>query len=1673
MPDAADEPRSATSERPNAPPPSFLPPDAADSGEGFLDRLAPSLLPSNDGAPPASPKSVPPPLPKRERAPEPAPTVASPAGPLEAQRSSASGLISAILARDVRPEGAPDEGARAALRTLPFRARRGELETRSPAQEAERLRARIALLEDLAERQTGGQKARLLATVADLLAKHPERADAAKAAQLAAREADPSDLVALRRQAARALRNRDLDEARQLYGSEAELPLTAAEHALTLCAIAEIDAAKGAPDAALLASLQAATNVDPGSLVPNLLRARLELAAGKRRDAALSLARAAEARGDLATRALLFMEAGRAFERAGDPAAALSAFTQALNADAQQLGAALGRYRAHRATGSPSAAVAALEAAERATPDPRLRNELARKRARLLREVMGNPRAALDALSSTTSLPGLREKLRAAEACGDRAQLHATLEAWSRTAIGIERGLALVELASLQAKSGDASAATASLREAAIERAPQGLLAVARAAIAQARDSVRPVPTDAVEPDEPLELEPGGDATEALRSAVRLARDAGMVAQERAVLAMIAPTEPEHTLAEVLGFDAAAELSDRDAIQAGLLRELERLPMARRPGPALALLSLVPGERAELAARLGDELSATLRGDPLLSRFLAYRSSGPVAAARWLEEAEASSGEQAAFAAVMAGHHLRGAGLDCIEAFAEALDYLRGHPPACFALEIPARRSGDLVVLERVDRELATTTESRAERAGRRARLGLLSADNDLNHAVAWLELAAEERPDDPLTAELLLRLSSEASIRDYPERLLQVARLEASPPFARAYRLRAAAAFESSGLWHEAVSIYKDLLAHAPDGEDAFVRAGSWHALRHGHEYEALAAELERQVERSEAPGAGLLEDWADIELRRGNQVDLHGVLERLRAQRPSSHFALRGLARRAMDEGDDAGLLAISETSLRALELESERAAELRLSLRLRERLGVGGVEAAILEHEGRFDGTLWYTQLLESVAIGRSDMGHYYETALRIAGHLHDPIERAAYALRAAETLEATAPARALADLEPFLVAAPEHPLTLTTLARLHRAASSPRAAAEAFVRAAEIARDPQRSAELFHAAGVLFEEELQDGALATAAYNRVIEIDVTHADTFQRLRGLLRVRGEPGSLLALLGQRAAAPIDPELAVEIELERAELFRAVGDRTAAVAALRSALAHDPGRAEALRGLADLLWDAGEHHKAAEALVQLARITEDQTELAEVVFQLGSLYDEHLRDARRAELAFTRAASLTPDDPRPVERLVQLWKRTGQNDRAVRALQHLIANSWSVQTKEGYILELAATLDALGERTLAEQSLEDARRQAPTSMRVLRAQAEIYEREDDRTALSLHLQRSCNAMRGAIDDDPSDPSNWVHLIELLEKRGRSDGAELVLDAAYSCGLTSFSDRPRPQIKGLGSDALGDTVLRKLVTRGLLDPLRRLFREFHDELAEFLPTAVEITGPFSESQTRAVRGVAELFALPELRLVSTEPPVCVPVTADPLTLCVGQELFLTASEAERFFLVSRAVVVAKHGLMLLVRAAPERVLLALHALRTIARPDQTVLVANEREQRSVTRELAKRLPATRRTQLRPLLSDLMASEDLSTRRLATAAYEFGARVALTITGNLPAAINGLLRLRGKLPEEIGQEERLRLLRADPALRGLLSFAISEAYLDARREVLVPAERDPR
>ena len=123
---------------------------------------------------------------------------------------------------------------------------------------------------------------------------------------------------------------------------------------------------------------------------------------------------------------------------------------------------------------------------------------------------------------------------------------------------------------------------------------------------------------------------------------------------------------------------------------------------------------------------------------------------------------------------------------------------------------------------------------------------------------------------------------------------------------------------------------------------------------------------------------------------------------------------------------------------------------------------------------------------------------------------------PLERAAYALRAAEVLEQIAPARAARELADALSNAREHPLALSS----SRACTRPRTTSwppPTPLRAPRAAaRRHSARVALHYTAAVLFQDELDEPGHALENLQRAGKLDLLFADTFTRLTSCSSVK-----------------------------------------------------------------------------------------------------------------------------------------------------------------------------------------------------------------------------------------------------------------------------------------------------------------------------------------------------------------------------------------------------------------------------------------------------------------------------------------------------------------------------------------------------------------------------
>jgi hypothetical protein len=85
-----------------------------------------------------------------------------------------------------------------------------------------------------------------------------------------------------------------------------------------------------------------------------------------------------------------------------------------------------------------------------------------------------------------------------------------------------------------------------------------------------------------------------------------------------------------------------------------------------------------------------------------------------------------------------------------------------------------------------------------------------------------------------------------------------------------------------------------------------------------------------------------------------------------------------------------------------------------------------------------------------------------------------------------------------------------------------------------------------------------------------------------------------------------------------------------------------------------------------------------------------------------------------------------------------------------------------------------------------------------------------------------------------------------------------------------------------------------------------------------------------------------------------------------------------------------------------------------------------------------------------------------LVLELRGNSSFSTRLVPFAVSALGDRAALTLTGDLPSAVDALLKIAGhKAPA--GRAARLAAVRETPEAWALVRFAISDAHFEARAQ----------
>jgi cellulose synthase operon protein C len=360
-------------------------------------------------------------------------------------------------------------------------------------------------------------------------------------------------------------------------------------------------------------------------------------------------------------------------------------------------------------------------------------------------------------------------------------------------------------------------------------------------------------------------------------------------------------------------------------------------------------------------------------------------------------------------------------------------------------------------------------------------------------------------------------------------------------------------------------------------------------------------------------------------------------------------------------------------------------------------------------------------------------------------------------------------------ALGGYARVIAAAPDRLEAWEGIRRVARAGDDPLGEARVLCRLGTLARAPALAGAFFSDAARLYEQAGRwEEALVPwgHALEAMPDDDVAFDRLLHLLVGDLESPGRAAALDRVLTHRlAAGTLTPDARVRLLFERA-LHRLEHDADAAVADFKRILKIDGRHVESLWRLARLATEAGDAGGSASAYERLLAAAPDDPRAADARLELATAY-EATRDRARAIETLRRAAALRPGDPAPLERLVDLYSRLGEWRSAVEVLRDWEGRLPGPQDRARIQLRIGMLLRDVGrDATGAAMAFRRAGELDPLGEGG-RALVALHDAQNDVRGAVQTLEREIAELRGALARAPLDEVRLARLEDFLSELGR------------------------------------------------------------------------------------------------------------------------------------------------------------------------------------------------------------------------------------------------------------------------------------------------------------
>jgi tetratricopeptide (TPR) repeat protein len=846
------------------------------------------------------------------------------------------------------------------------------------------------------------------------------------------------------------------------------------------------------------------------------------------------------------------------------------------------------------------------------------------------------------------------------------------------------------------------------------------------------------------------------------------------------------------------------------------------------------------------------------------------------------------------------------------------------------------------------------------------------------------------------------------------------------------------------------------------------------------GHGADAVVAELEGEIRR--ARDARERRELAEILAR----IELYGRGDRERAVSqlrealrhgsagetppgPDELGALALLERMAIEGGASEGLGDVALAIARVL-TGPESVAHSMLAARI--VLASKGWEETYEPVQlafGADDPSLWSLRQMAAHARARGDHATAATIDRSLGSRAATGLDKATLLLRAAEAMVTSAEEDPAAELlSSALDAWPRHPVALLGRAAQLERTGMASAAAQAYEELALACQSPEQRASRLYKAATLWSSS--DDPTSSDEARRLLEavagIDPTHADTFDRLQAIYLAGGAKRELANLLGARLESVSDPAERVRLEILRGRMLAEAGSAAEAREALAAALEANPDNTDALGAYAEVCAAESDWEATEQALIQLCRLLAAPEDQARIYLDLGVVYDEHLPNDERAEMAYQEVLKRQPENATARERLVGLYLRAGDVQRAFAEQQQLIDAAQTPEDKCARTVRLADIHEAAGDLKEAEQTLVKARRTFPKEADPVLALYRFYKRSGQEPAADLLLERAQAEVRRGLGAGRFEAPLFAMASAVSELKGQMDAAQVA-----RATLGALTGEPS-QIEGAGLLA-GSPELDDLTAPDVFVPaFRTLLRATGAALDAAVPfdakaLRVKPLPPPNEDILERTREIAGAYGLPEVHVHATNALGLAVVAAqvEPPTLCFGLPLVTHDNVAARDFLIHRAVKTIQTRTAAFARTAPIDLWPLLAAYLKLHSPSFQPSGVEPQKVALFQQRMAEALQRGIDPKLSLLAGEVIGAIGNRASSLNSLANAWGSRSALLALGDPNLALEAIAWASGSTqgPPTDGAE-RVRWVGRNAEARDIIVFSVSDGYAAARSQL---------